>query len=120
MEEINNQNKMSQQIRNYFFMVAGVLVLAGAMSYITRWTYAPYLFAIGAAGIAVSFMTAPYKNLGFRRRRLHRINVLAGVSLVSASVLMFRERTEWVILVLIAALLILYTSFVIPRVDDNK
>ena len=111
---------MNQQIRSYFFMVAGVLVLAGAMSYITRWFYAPYVFAIGAAGIAVSFMTAPYKNLGFRRRRLHRINVLAGISMVSASVLMFRERTEWVILLLIAALLMLYTSFIIPRVDDKK
>ena len=109
---------MSQQVRNYIFMLAGVLVLAGAMSYITHWIYAPYVFAVGTAGIAVCFMTAPYKNLGFRRRRLHRINVLSGVSMVASSVLMFRERMEWVVLLLIAALLLLYTSFVNPRVEE--
>ena len=109
---------MNQQIRNYIFMFAGILVLAGAVSFITHWIYAPYVFAVGAAGIAVSFMAVPYKNLGFRHRRLHRINVMAGVSMVSSSVLMFRERMEWVVFLLIAALLILYTSFVSPRVKE--
>ena len=109
---------MSQQIRNYIFMLAAVMVLAGAMSYITHWIYAPYVFAIGTAGIAVCLMTEPYKNLGFRRRRLHRINVMAGVSMVASSVLMFENRMEWVVLLLIAALLLLYTSFVTSRVKE--
>jgi len=109
---------MNQQIRNYFFMFSGILVLAGAVTYITDWIYAPYLFAFGSAGIAVSFISTPYKNLGFRRRRLHRINVLAGVSMVAASVLMFEKRMEWVVFLLIAALLLLYTSFVTPRVKE--
>ena len=107
---------MNQQIRNYIFMFAGILVLVGSVLYITRWIYAPYLFAVGAAGITVCFMTVPYKNLGFRRRRLHRINVLAGVSMVASSVLMFEERMEWVVFLLIAALLLLYTSFVTSRI----
>ena len=109
---------MNEQIRNYIFMFSGVLVLAGATLYITHWIYSPYVFAIGAAGIAVCFMTVPFKNLNFRRRRLHRINVLAGVSIVASSVLMFRERMEWVVFLLIAALLILYTSFISPRADE--
>ena len=107
---------MSQQIRNYFFIFSGILVLAGAVSYITHWVYAPYIFAFGSAGIALSFITVPYKNIGFRRRRLHRINVLAGVSMVASSVLMFEQRMEWVIFLFIAALMILYTSFVTPRI----
>ena len=107
---------MNEQIRNYFFIFSGILVLAGAVSYITHWVYAPYIFAFGSAGIALSFITAPYKDLGFRRRRLHRINVLAGVSMVASSVLMFEQRMEWVIFLFIAALMILYTSFVTPRI----
>ena len=110
---------MNQQIRNYFFIFSGVLVLTGAALYITHLAFAPYVFAVGAAGIAVSFITAPYKNLGFRGRRLHRINVMAGVSIVASSVLMFKERMEWVVFLLIAALLILYTSFVFPRAEDK-
>ena len=109
---------MSQQLRNYIFMFSGILALAGAVSFITHWIYAPYAFAVGAAGIAVCFMTIPYKNLGFRRRRLHRINVMAGVSMVASSVLMFKERMEWVVFLLISALLILYTSFISPKADE--
>ncbi|MDR0394214.1 MAG: hypothetical protein LBH77_03545 [Tannerella sp.] len=109
---------MNQQIRNYLFMFSGALMLVGAASYITHWIHAPYLFAVGAAGITVCFMTIPYKNLGFRHRRLHRINVLAGVSMIASSVFMFRERMEWVVFLLIAALLLIYTSFVRPRTGE--
>jgi TRAP-type uncharacterized transport system fused permease subunit len=99
-------------------MFSAVLTLAGATLYITDRIQAPYVFAAGAAGITVSFMTMSYKNLGFRRRRLQRINVMAGISMIAASVLMFRERTEWVVCLLIAALLLVYTSFVSPRADE--
>lgn len=109
---------MNHQTRTYIFLFSGVLVLAGAALYITHWFYAPYVFSVGAAGITVCFMTAPYKELGFRRRRLHRINVLAGISMVISSFFMFRQKTEWVVFLLIAALLILYTSFVSPRADE--
>ncbi len=109
---------MNQQIRNYIFMFSGALILAGAVLYITHWIYAPYVFAVGAAGVTVCFMTIPYKDLSFRLRRLHRINVMAGISMVASSVFMFREKMEWVVFLLIAALLILYTSFVSPRADE--
>lgn len=109
---------MNQLVRNYIFMFSGALVLAGATLYITHWIHAPYLFAVGAAGITVCFMTIPYKDLGFRRRRLHRINVLAGISMIASSVFMFRGRMEWVIFLLISALLLVYTSFVGPCADE--
>ena len=106
---------MNQQIHSYFFMISGVLVLVGAVLYITRWYYSSYLFAFGAAGITLCFLTAPYHNLAFRQRRLHRINIIAGLSLIASSVFMFRRKMEWVVFLLIAALLFLYTSFVAPN-----
>jgi peptidoglycan/LPS O-acetylase OafA/YrhL len=109
---------MNRQIRNYIFLFSSVLTLAGAALYITDRIHAPYVFAVGAAGITVCFMTVPYKDRGFRRRRLHRINVLAGVSMIASSVFMFRERMEWVVFLLIAALLLIYTSSVSPRADE--
>jgi hypothetical protein len=104
---------MDTQARNFVFMVSGVLLLAGAITYITQWIYAPYVFAVGSAGLTVSFMSVPYKHLDFRHRRLHRINVMAGVSTIVASVFMFRSRMEWVAFLLITALLLLYTSFAV-------
>ena len=109
---------MNQQTRNFLFKIFAVLILTGAVLYLTRWVYSPYLFAFGAAGITLFYMTSPYQNLGFRRRRLHRINILAGISLIISSVFMFRGKMEWVVFSLIASTLILYTSFATPNEEE--
>jgi len=100
------------------FMLSGVLVFAGALLYITNWSYSPYLFAVGAAGVTLFFMTAPEQSANFRLRRLQRINVIAGISMIVSSVFMFRRKMEWVVFLLISAVLILYTSFIKP--DGEK
>lgn len=104
-----------KKIRTILFVVSACLVLAGAALYLTQWTVAPYLFAVGAAGIAVNYLTTPVGDLDFRGRRLHRFNVMAGFLMVVASGFQFNGRKEWVICLLIAAILQLYTAFVSPK-----
>lgn len=106
---------MNQKVRTILFNIAAVLVLAGAALYLTQWVLAPYLFAVGAAGIAVSYLTLPVRDLDFRRRRLHRFNVFAGLLMIVASGLMFSHRTEWVLCLTISAILQVYTAFVTPK-----
>ena len=104
-----------KKIRTILFVVSACLVLAGAALYLTQWTVAPYLFAVGAAGIAVNYLTTPVGDLDFRGRRLHRFDVTAGFLMVVASGFQFNGRKEWVICLLIAAILQLYTAFVSPK-----
>ncbi len=104
-----------KKIRTILFVISACLVLAGAALYLTQWTVAPYLFAVGAAGIAVNYLTTPVGDLDFRGRRLHRFNVMAGFLMVVASGFQFNGRKEWVICLLIAAILQLYTAFVSPK-----
>ena len=104
-----------KKIRTILFVVSACLVLAGAALYLTQWTVAPYLFAVGAAGIAVNYLTTPVGDLDFRGRRLHRFNVMAGFLMVVASGFQVNGRKEWVICLLIAAILQLYTAFVSPK-----
>ena len=104
-----------KKIRTILFVVSACLVLAGAALYLTQWTVAPYLFAVGAAGIAVNYLTTPVGDLDFRGRRLHRFNGMAGFLMVVASGFQFNGRKEWVICLLIAAILQLYTAFVSPK-----
>ena len=104
-----------KKIRTILFVVSACLVLAGAALYLTQWTVAPYLFAVGAAGIAVNYLTTPVGDLDFRGRRLHRFNVMAGFLMVVAYGFQFNGRKEWVICLLIAAILQLYTAFVSPK-----
>lgn len=106
---------MNQKARTILFNIAAVWVLAGAVLYLTRLAVAPYLFAVGAAGIAVSYLTLPVKGLDFRGRRLHRFNVFAGLLMIVASGLMFSHRTEWILCLTISAILQIYTAFVTPK-----
>lgn len=106
---------MNQRIRSLLFSAAGLLVLAGAILHITHWAMAPYLFAVGAAGIAVCYLTVSVKDLDFRERRLHRFNVFAGLLMIVSSGFMFDGGTEWVIFLTISAILQLYTAFVTPK-----
>lgn len=103
---------MNQKARTITFNIAGVLILAGAILFLSKWFLAPYLFAVGAAGMAVCYFSLPTKEMEFRQRRLHRFNVIASVLMVCASGLMFKDRKEWIICLTIAAILMLYASFV--------
>jgi hypothetical protein len=105
---------MNQTIRTLLFQCSGLFLLAGAALYLTKLGAAPYLFAAGAAGIAVCHLTAPVKHLGTRQRRLQMFNVIAGLLMVVASVYMFKGRNEWILCLTIAAILQLYATFVSP------
>ena len=62
---------MNQKARTIIFCIAGLLILAGAILFLTKWFLAPYLFAVGAAGMAVCHLTLSTKEMEFRERRLH-------------------------------------------------
>jgi hypothetical protein len=109
---------MSQQIRKFIFNISGILLLIGAALYLSKFFLAPYLFAMGAAGMAVCQLSTPVKHLPLRLRRLQTFNVVAALLMVVASVLMFNRQKEWIICLTIAALLQLYSAFVAP--NENK
>ena len=97
--------------RSQIFILSCILVLVGAILYLSQWEYAPYLFATGAAGVTVCYLTLPYKSSDYRIRRLQRINVFAGIAMIASSVFMFKQQMAWVVFLLISAMLQLYTSF---------
>ena len=106
---------MNAKVKAILFNISAVLFLAGAILNLRFPVIAPYLFAVGAAGIAVYYLTTPTKDMDFRVRRLHRYNIFAGFLGIIASALMFNQRKEWVICLTIAAILQLYTAFVTPK-----
>lgn len=106
---------MNQHVRSILFWIAGTLTLLGAALYLTHWEGAPYLFALGSAGIALSYLTLSIKDLDFRSRRLHRFNIIAGFLMIVSSGFMFNDRNEWIICLSIAAILQTYTAFVTPK-----
>lgn len=56
---------MNQKARTIIFSIAGLLILAGAILFLTKWFLAPYLFAVGATGMAVCHRLSPLKIWSF-------------------------------------------------------
>ena len=111
---------MNKQTRIIVFNFSALLVLLGAVLYLTQFEFSSYLFAFGAAGVAICHLALPTKDMGFRERRLQTFNVIAGLLMVVASTLMFMNRKEWVICLTVAAILQLYTAFVGGKASKTR
>ena len=110
---------MNNKTRNTIFLLSAICVLIAAALYITGWFAVPYIFALGAAVIAVCRLTFRYEGNNFRLKRLYRMETLSALLLVAASYFMFKTRTEWILLLTIAAILQLYTAILIPQIIEK-
>ena len=108
---------MNDKTQNIIFIISAVAVVAAAAVYPLHWVYTPYIFAVGAAGVAIARLSRHYKGDNLRLKRLYRMETLSGLLLVVASYFMFKERNEWLLILTISAILQLYAAFVIPKAE---
>ena len=114
------------KIQNIVFLVGGFLMVIGAGSSLLAWKLAPYVFAVGAICFASMQMLQRYEGTNFTIRRLRRMMLLSDVLFLVSALLMFASQgnvfgfshitylqyiyNKWVITLLIAAILQLYSS----------
>ncbi len=119
MKELN-------RFQNGVFVFGALLMVIGAGTSILAWGSAPYIYAIGALCFASMQMLQRYEGNSFVIRRLRRIMLLSDVLFLLAAVLMFANMgnflgldyityieyvyNKWVVVLLIAALLQLYST----------
>jgi hypothetical protein len=119
-------------VESIIFLVGGLLMVIGAGLSLFRFAVAPYIYALGAIGFASMQMLQRYDGQNFVIRRLRRIMVLSDVLFLVAAVLMFASQgnplgldqityvqyvyQKWVVILLIAAVLQLYTTH---RIDNE-
>ena len=112
--------------QNIIFLVGGFLMVIGAGSSLLAWKLAPYVFAVGAICFASMQMLQRYEGTNFTIRRLRRMMLLSDVLFLVSALLMFASQgnvfgfshitylqyiyNKWVITLLIAAILQLYSS----------
>ncbi len=125
MRQLNNW-------QNAIFLVGALLMVVGAGASLLQWPVAPYVFAFGALGFASMQMLQRYEGSNFVIRRLRRIMLLSDVLFLVSAVLMFASQenvfglshitylqyvyNKWVVTLLIAAILQLYTTH---RIDNE-
>ncbi len=114
------------KLQNTIFLVGGLLMVIGAGSSLLMWRWAPYLFAVGALCFASMQMLQRYEGKNVTIRRLRRMMLISDVLFLLAALLMFASQgnvfglshityvqyiyNKWVVVLLIAAILQLYSS----------
>ena len=113
------------KLQTAIFLFGGILMAIGAGTTLLGWGSAPYIFAIGAVCFSSMQMLQRYEGQNFTIRRLCRMMLISDVLFLVAALLMFASKgnyfglsyityieyvyNKWVVVLLIAALLQLYS-----------
>ena len=124
--------KQLNKLESSIFALGALLMLAGAVMGLFKWMWFPYLYAVGAICFASMQMLQRYEGSNLVIRRLRRIMLLSDVLFLFTAVLMFANqgnalgldwiyylnyvKNNWVVLLLLAAILQLYTTY---RIDHE-
>ena len=103
---------MNSKLKNYIFYICGSLLLFSAALYITGWSFIPYIYAIASVGVAIVFLLTPYKGSVLRLKRLNIQQAIAALLLPVSAYLMFLNKNEWILCMLISAFLQFYITLV--------
>ena len=108
------------------FLAGALLMVVGAGASILMWRWAPYIFATGVIGFTSMQMLQSYEGRSVTIRRLRRMVLISDILFLLSAFLMFASQgnflglshityieyvfNKWVVTLLIAAILQLYTS----------
>lgn len=114
--------KKLNKIQTLLFRLGGIAMLVGAVLNPLESKVAPYIYCAGALMFASMQMMESYEGDSFVIRRLRRQQIIGSLLLMLSGVAMFgnafrieyMRHNEWLIVMLIAAILELYTAFRIP------
>ena len=109
-----------RKILPYVSAAGAVMVLCGAVLQITRLTFAPYLYLVGAVMFAAVQAVCGYDGDSIVIRRLRRQQLIGAVLMVAAGVLMLTmHHNEWIACLTVSAILELYTVFRISHEEEK-
>ena len=119
--------KQLNKIESIIMVVGALLMVVGAVMGLFKLSWFPFVYAVGAIGFASMQMLQRYEGSNLTIRRLRRIMLLSDILLLFVAVLMFASQgnalgldwiyylnyvhNNWIVVLLIAAALQLYTSF---------
>lgn len=128
--------KQLSSLQNGVFLLGALLMVVGAGTSLLAWAGSPYIYSVGAVCFASMQMQQRYEGPSFVIRRLRRMMLLSDVLFLLAAVLMFANTSnpfglsriayvqyvynKWVVVLLIAAILQLYSTHRIGRELDQE
>ena len=123
--------KQLNSIENVILLVGAVMMVVGSGANLFMQMWAPYVFAMGTVAFVLMQLKQRYEGTNLVVRRLRRMVIMSDVLLLLSAALMFANmgncfgfdaityikyiHNNWVVVLLIAAMLQLYTSHRISK-----
>jgi|SRR5690554_3711611 Na+-translocating ferredoxin:NAD+ oxidoreductase RnfD subunit len=104
-----------QSSKDMLLRISGIVILLSAALHLIVPAVAPWIMTFAVALFSVITVTTPYPGKSIRGKRLFNFQVFSCLLMVVATYLMFRQRNEWVLLMVAGAVFQLYASIVIPK-----
>ena len=118
--------KQLNKTQTVIYLLGALLMVIGAGTSMLAWGSSPYVYSVGALGFASMQMLQRYEGGNFVLRRLRRIQLVSDVFFLISGLLMIANKgnifglsyitymeyvyNKWVITLLIAAILQLYST----------
>lgn len=119
------------KIENTILLLGAVMMVIGSGANIFAQSWAPYVFGMGTVGYVLMQLKQKYEGSNVALKRLRRMVIISDVCLLLAAVMMFANmdnlfrldaltyikyvHNNWVVVLLVAAMLQLYTSHRISK-----
>lgn len=116
---------------NAILVIGAVMMVIGSGANIFAQSWAPYVFAMGTIGFVLMQLKQKYDGDNVAIKRLRRMVIISDVCLLLAAVMMFANmdnlfrldaityikyvHNNWVVVLMVAAMLQLYTSHRISK-----
>lgn len=108
------------KFKNIIFPMSLFLILLGAVLFSFYPLIAPYVLTVGVAAYGAVVFTTPYPGKNIRGKRLFNMQILSVLLMAVACYLMFTGYNQWVLLLLISAFLILYSTYLISKTWEKE
>lgn len=112
--------KEKNKAKDFIFKLSAILILIAASAYLFNPVVASYIMIIGVIGFVITTFMTPYPGKSIRGKRLYNIQVFGLAAMVMSTYLMYTQHNEWVIPMLIAGILLSYTSIMLPKTYDKE
>lgn len=119
------------KIENTILLFGAVMMVIGSGANIFAQPWAPYVFGMGTVGYVLMQLKQKYEGTNVAIKRLRRMVIISDVCLLLAAVMMFANmdnlfrldavtyikyvHNNWVVVLMVAAMLQLYTSHRISK-----
>jgi hypothetical protein len=101
----------NQNLINNLFYISALLIISGVLLKITNYTSASFIYLAGACLFTLSRVIFLVTNKEKIKGRISQIQIFSGLLLIISAYLMYKGSNSWSVLILLSALIEIYSSF---------